>query len=162
MAPPPPPLSTIAESISLWYVMGGDGVMMGGERWWWAVRDCAAYSIRYARSSFENFGCERGLGLSTRWQWSVMVTGERSRNRAEHTTNRATSSSVRRDASLGPSPGIAPRVLRMYSHVLHVLAIHRMDSYTRDLRVLASSRPRVLLSSSGEAPRDHFMPSRRV
>lgn len=47
-------------------------------------------SIRHARTSFENFGCERGLRLSTHWQWSVMVTGEQASKRAiEQSSNRA-------------------------------------------------------------------------
>lgn len=46
------------------------------------VHACLPCPIRHARTGLENFGCERGLGLSTHWQWSVMVTGEQSSNRA--------------------------------------------------------------------------------
>lgn len=54
-------------------------------------------SVHSSERVIENFGCERGLGLSTRWQWSVMVTGARSRNRAhDQPGNRTTSSSVQR------------------------------------------------------------------
>lgn len=47
---------------------------------------------RRAGTGLENFGwLERGLGLSTHWQWSVMVTGEQASKRAiEQSSNRAT------------------------------------------------------------------------
>lgn len=56
------------------------------------------FRFERARTGLENFGCERGLGLSTHWQWSVMVTGGRA---SEQSSNRAieqpstTSSSIR-------------------------------------------------------------------
>lgn len=94
----------------------------------WFVRGAAAACsmfrapIRHARTSFENFGCERGLRLSTHWQWSVMVTGEQASkpsNRAiEQPSTRPTGQPVHpSDARFGPSPGIIPSVT--YSHVYY-------------------------------------------
>lgn len=67
-------------------------------------------------SRAENFGYGRDLRSLTRWQWSVMVTGERP--------------TIRRDASFGPSPAIISTVT--YAHVVHVLAIYRLP---RELRL---------------------------
>lgn len=86
-------------------------------------------SIRHARTSFENFGCERGLRLSTHWQWSVMVTGEQASKRAseqssnratEHTTNRTTSSSIR--CTVRSFTRHYPECY-VLARILHVLAI---------------------------------------
>lgn len=78
-------------------------------------------------SRAENFGYGRDLRSLTRWQWSVMVTGERP--------------TIRRDASFGPSPAIISTVT--YAHVVHVLAIYRLP---RELRLSESQGKYVSLT----------------
>lgn len=79
------------------------------------------FRFERARTGLENFGCERGLGLSTHWQWSVMVTGGRA---SEQSSNRATE----HNQFIHPMHGSVlhpalSRVRYVLARILHVLAI---------------------------------------
>lgn len=83
---------------------------------------------RRAGTGLENFGwLERGLGLSTHWQWSVMVTGEQASKRAiEQSSNRATEHTT--NQFIHPMHGSVlhpalSRVRYVLARILHVLAI---------------------------------------
>lgn len=113
------------------------------------------FRFERARTGLENFGCERGLGLSTHWQWSVMVTGGRA---SEQSSNRAIEQPSTRaqpvhpsDARFGPSPGIIPCTLRtrtyitrarnMYDVLFLRIAISRATATARLHDLLSSPSP---------------------